>query len=234
MQKNNRTNYIVKEKIVESHDVVTLKLICDAGIPEYIAGQFITVFFDDIGNAEGKSYTISSAPSEDTLNLTVKGIGEFSNKLCSLNIGDNLEASLPYGYFYSESDNTSLIMIAGGIGVTPFRSMIADALKSNSSRKLVLFYSNKTSSDIIFGNEFIELQKTHSTFDINNYLTRQDIVPEGVKSGRITIDDIVNITKDIKDKEFLICGSIPFVRDFWKGLKEAGIPEETIYTEAFF
>jgi ferredoxin-NADP reductase len=54
------------------------------------------------------------------------------------------------------------------------------------------------------------------------------------KIGRIKVTDILEETKDIKDKEFLICGGIPFVRDFWKGLKEGGVPEETICTEAFF
>ncbi len=166
--KESRTIYTVKEKIQETKNVVTLKLSCDAGVPEYKAGQFITVFFDDTGNAEGKSYTISSEPSEATLNITVKDMGQFSNKLCTMNIGDIVEASLPYGYFYSESENATLVMIAGGIGVTPFRSMIADSLKNNQSRKLILFYSNKTTDNIVFENEFEDMQKMMKTLSKGN------------------------------------------------------------------
>lgn len=231
---DSKVKYIVKEKIQETKNVVTLKLSCDAGVPEYKAGQFITVYFDDTGNTEGKSYTISSEPSEQTLNITVKDMGQFSHKLCTMNIGDIVEASSPYGYFYSESENVTLVMIAGGIGVTPFRSMIADSLKNNPSRKLILFYSNKTTDNIVFENEFEDMQKIYSNFLVRNYITQQDAKKEGFNNGRIKVVDILEEIKNIKDKELLICGSIPFVRDFWKGLKDSGISEETIYTEAFF
>src|SRR3989344_590628 len=104
MQEEIKKNYIVKEKVKETHNVVTLKLVCDGGNPEYRVGQFITVFFPEMGKVEGKAYTISSEPSEDTINITVKAIGEFSNKLVGLSAGDTISASLPYGYFYSESE----------------------------------------------------------------------------------------------------------------------------------
>ncbi len=232
--KANRITYTVKEKVQENHNVVTLKFSCEEGLPEYCSGQFITVYFDDIGNAEGKAYTISSSPSEETLNITVKGVGQFSNRLCAMKNGDIVEASLPYGYFYSESPNTSLVMIAGGMGVAPFRSMIMDSIKNNHKRNLVLFTSNKKIEDSIFKHEFEKTKSEAPLFTMYNYITQDSTLPEGVKNGRITVGDIINQTKDLHNKEFLICGSIAFVRDFWKGLKQAGIPEETIYTEAFF
>lgn len=229
-----RITYTVEEKVQETHNVVTLKFSCDEDIPKYCAGQFINVFFDDTGNAEGKSYTISSEPSSSTLNITVKGVGQFSNTLCAMNVGDKVEASPPYGYFYSEEKNTTLIMIAGGIGVTPFRSMIMDSVTRNQNRNIIVFNSNKSVNDIVFRDEFEKIQQKNTFFTVKNYITQQDTIPGKMKKGRITIDDIANETKNIQNKEFLICGSISFVRDFWKGLKEAGIPEETIYTEAFF
>jgi ferredoxin-NADP reductase len=232
--KANRILYTVKEKVQETHNVVTLKLSCGDGLPKYCSGQFITVYFDDTGNAEGKAYTISSAPQEGTLNITVKGVGQFSHRLCAMNDGDTIEASLPYGYFYSESSASSLVMIAGGMGVAPFRSMIMDSVKNNHKRNLVLFTSNKKTEDTIFKNEFEKVQNEKPLFAVHNYVTQEDRVPEQITKGRITIEDIIDRTKNLKDKEFLICGSIPFVRDFWKGLKQAGIPEETVYTEAFF
>lgn len=234
MKKENRTIYTVKEKVQETPDVVTLKLLCDDGIPSYYAGQFLTVFFEDIGNAEGKSYTISSEPFEETLNLTVKGVGKFSNKLCNMKVGDTLEASLPYGYFYSESETSTLIMIAGGIGVTPFRSIIVDSLKKYPTRQISLYYSNKNIIDMVFRNEFEKLEKEFSVFSVKNYVTQESFISEGIREGRIKASDVLEETKDFKNKEFFICGSIPFVRDFWKSLKEAGVSEETIYTEAFF
>ena len=230
----NIINYTVKEKIIETHNVVTLKLICDGGIPTYRAGQFITVFFGDTGNAEGKAYTISSEPSEDTINITVKAVGEFSNRLTALEVGDTVVASLPYGYFYSENAMTVIVMIAGGVGVTPFRSMIVESLKKFPTRSLFLFCSNKTVDDIIFRNEFEMLQSSFSSLKVINYITQEENIMVGMEKGRIIIGDVLERVKEINNPEFFICGSISFVRDFWKELKEEGIPEERIYTEAFF
>ncbi len=232
--KANRILYTIKEKVQETHNVVTLKLSCEEGLPKYCSGQFITVYFDDTGNAEGKAYTISSSPSEEALNITVKGVGQFSYRLCAMKNGDIVEASLPYGYFYSESPNTSLVMIAGGMGVAPFRSMIMDSLAKNPTRKLALFISNKKIEDSIFSSEFEKAQSSSEYLKVYNYLTQEDSVPQEAVKGRIPVEDIINQTKHMHDREFLICGSIPFVRDFWKGLKQTGLPEETIYTEAFF
>jgi nitric oxide dioxygenase len=148
--------------------------------------------------------------------------------------GDTIEASLPYGYFYSESSTSSLVMVAGGMGVAPFRSMIMDSLAKNPTRKLSLFISNKKIEDSIFKNEFEKAQSSSEYLKVYNYLTQEDSVPQEAIKGRIPVEDIINQTKHMHDREFLICGSIPFVRDFWKGLKQTGLPEETIYTEAFF
>lgn len=233
MQENNIT-YIVKDVVEETNNVVTLKLVCSKVLPVYKAGQFITIFFPETGHLEGKSYSISSAPHESTLNITVKGIGLFSNKLISKKVGDTITASPPYGYFYSESETSSLVIITGGIGISPFRGMIFDSLKNISTRKVTLLYANKTKESVIFKKEFDELsKKSAGMFTVTYYLT-QEATMNDMKKGRIPLADIIQESKNLADTEFFICGSIAFVRDYWKGLKASGIKEETIYTEAFF
>src|SRR3989338_5642077 len=118
-------------------------------IPEFPPGQYITVYFPELGTPEGKAYSISSAPGEDRFTITVRGIGEFSNRLVSMSIGDRVIAGEPYGYFYSESNETPLVMIAAGIGVAPFRSMIIENVRKNPNRKLFLFHSSRVLSDSI-------------------------------------------------------------------------------------
>lgn len=230
----NNINYKVIETTQETENVVTLKLLYEDGVLFYRAGQFITVFFPETGHVEGKSYSISSSPQENGLSLTVKGIGVFSSKLLSKKIGDTVTASLPYGYFYSESEESSLVIITGGIGIAPFRSMICESLKKYPQRKIILFYANKTKESIIFKKEFDELsKKSNGVFIVKYYLT-QEKAEVDMRVGRIAIQDIIDGTKNIPDPEFFICGSISFVRDYWKGLKTSGISEEKIYTEAFF
>lgn len=230
----NNIIYTVEEVIKETANVSTLKLSCEGGLPPYKAGQFITVFFPETGHMEGKSYSISSSPSEKTLNLTVKGMGAFSNKLLAKQPGDTITGSLPYGYFYSESDTSSLVILTGGIGIAPFRSMILHVLEKHPGRKILLLYSNKTKDSIIWKKEFDELAaKSGGALTLHYYLTQEE-TPEGMIPGRIIVDDIAKELHLHDDAEFFLCGSIAFVRDYWKGLKEAGVLEEKIYTEAFF
>lgn len=232
-----KNTYIVKEKIAESATVSTLRLaLLDGKIPAYHPGQFITVYFPESGTPEGKAYSMSSAPHEGALSITVKAMGDFSDRLCALRPGDEVTASLPYGYFYSESPESELVMIAGGIGVTPFRSMIKDSLGHKPSRKLGLFHSSRTYDDLVFKKELDEIQGKHENFKAFYYVTREKCPDPSVIHSRMSISDILGAgsNKRISAREFLVCGSIPFVGDIWKGLRAAGVPEEMIYTEAFF
>ncbi len=232
---NNKTIYIVNEIVEETHDVKTLKLrLENNSLPSFIPGQFITVYFEETGTPEGKSYSISSSPQEKTINITVKTMGEFSRRLCNMKIGDKIKASLPYGFFYSESENSHMIIIAGGIGIAPFRSIILNNIEKNKDRKINLFYTNKTSKDIIFKEEFDRIVKTNKNIKIKYYITRDKKKSRGFVNRRIEIKDILGKIKNSENKEFFICGSISFVRDFWKNLIESGIKKECIYTEAFF
>jgi ring-1,2-phenylacetyl-CoA epoxidase subunit PaaE len=233
MQENNIT-YTVEEVQQETPNVVTLFLTSKVGTVSYRPGQFITVYFPETGHAEGKSYSISSSPDEKYMALTVKGVGTFSNKLVAMKPGDMISGSRPYGYFYTEEETSSLILVAGGIGIAPFRSMIVDTLHKHPTRKMYLFYSNKTLSDIIFKKEFDALTVEYNDrFFVQQYLT-QEVATGAIKQGRIVVGDILGLSQSLPEREFFICGSIAFVRDYWKGLKGAGVSEEHIYTEAFF
>lgn len=231
----NKIEYKVVDKILETKDVVTLKLKCvnDTKI-NFISGQFITVFFPESGTPEGKSYSISNTSNEDTLDITVKAMGEFSNMLCKKEIGDSVIGSTPYGFFYSENENTSLVFIAIGIGITPFKSTITQALQKNPDREIFLFYGNKTINDIIFKKDFDELSVNHKNFKVKYFISREEFSEGDFEKGRIDVNRVLKLTKVTQQTEFLICGSITFVREAWNGLCDANIPEYTIYTEAFF
>ncbi len=226
--------YSVTDSTRETHNVVTLTLQCENDLSRYCAGQFITVYFPDTNHREGKSYSISKVIDAHHFSITVKDIGEFSHRLSVLNVGDTLMASLPYGYFYSESTTSSLILVAGGIGIAPFRAILLASLEKNPFRPVMLFCSIQYEADGIFRNELEVLSKKYpKNFSLYYYVTQENSTPP-LRHGRIPVRDIIELSKDLPDREFMLCGSIAFVRDFWRGLKASGIPEETIYTEAFF
>ena len=226
--------YVVQKNIPEAPGVCTLQLLLLGGtVPPFVPGQFITVYAPNLGTPEGKAYSISSAPHEPTLDITVKEMGKFSRYLCSRKTGDEIQGSLPYGYFYSESNTSTLVMVAAGIGVAPFKSMLLSAVRNHPGRPVALFCSNRTAQDIIFKKTLDELQSAHANLRVFHFLTREDAAAP-MQSGRIRAHRILAQLKNEKNLEFMLCGSIAFVRDLWRDLRAAGITEDAIYTEAFF
>lgn len=227
------TTYTVVGSRQEAPGVVTLVLRTEESVPlAFIPGQFITVYFPDTGTPEGKAYSISSAPGDDTFTITVRGIGEFSHRLCALGAGDTVTASLPYGFFAPEYTDSHVIMLAAGIGITPFRSMIEDAAVHTPDRMLTLLHSARNVHDALFAEELKALPLSKLTTQY--FLTRESSNVPGTLHRRMTADDVLpHIQKDTQT-EILICGPISFTRDLWRALRARGIPEDTIYTEAFF
>lgn len=227
MKEIDKEKYIVIKKTKETHNVVTLDLaLIDGSFPEYTPGQFINIFFDKFSSPEGKAYSISSSSKEKRFSITIMGIGEFSNRLSSLNAGEIICATLPCGYFFSESQDSHLVLISSGIGITPFRSMI---MNTNNNRRFSLYSSYRHTDDILFRKEMNNI----SNLNIIYYITREVVTSEYV-NHRIHPSEILRNVTEIKKTEFMICGSIEFTRDMWRGLKDLGVSEDTIYTEAFF
>jgi ferredoxin-NADP reductase len=233
-QENNRT-YQVIEKIRQTADVVTVRFLpIDAPIPTYVPGQYIVAYMADSDTPQGKAYSISSAPDEPYMAITVKAIGPFSNYLSSLEPGGSFLGSDPYGFFYSESEESPLVMIAAGIGIAPFRSMIFDIASRNPLRPVHLFESSRTVEDVCFRAELDGLLARFPGFQATRFVTRQTDLPTGFSEGRITAQRVVDGLPEVPGREFLLCGSISFTRDIWRGLRACGVPEEQILTEAFF
>ncbi len=227
--------YVVLGKKQETPTVATLILtLANGDIPPYKAGQYITVYFPDSSAPRGKEYSISSASIEKTFTITVKDIGEYSNRLCAMQCGDMFLGSLPRGSFYSEHDDINLIMLAAGIGVTPFRSIIFDAVKRVSSQELYLFCSNPILQESLFMQEFNMLAKRNKRFHIRRYVTRESLTTPVSLVRHITLENILRTVHNSMYSKFLISGTTSFVRKQRSGLVKAGISEEQIHTEVCF
>ena len=241
MPEINKKKYTVIGTVTEIPEVTTLYLSCESDMPKHLSGQFITVYLPELGTPEGKAYSISSAPGEQ-MSITVSARGEFSRRLSALTRGDTFFASVPSGYFYSESNNSTLVLLAGGIGIAPFRSMIIDSTKKNPSRSIHLFYSNRTMDTIVFHKTLEELVSAYPSLKVEHFITREENLPGGITSGRMSAKAIMHTLEKLPEqggdgdveREFFICGSISFVRDMWRDLKASGVDEDFLYTEAFF
>jgi len=228
---------IIKAKIVriENHSENIFSLYFKREIfQDFIAGQYVTIYIPEISNGEGKAYSISSSPLSDYIQITIKKMGLFSNYLSKLSVGDFVNMSLPYGFFYPTYEYNNIVLIAGGIGITPFKSIIQSCCEINKERNISLLYSAKTKQELTFLDDFRKLSKKIK-LDLHFFITQEKIKKEkNFTDSRMSAKKIAETTKNRDQTEFLICGSIQFVREIWKELKNSGIPENQIYTESFF
>lgn len=200
----------------------------------FIAGQYVSVKLPSIVG-HSKCYTISSSPKEKLICLTVKRQGEFSSALIDSAVGDKLIFEGPYGNFYPEENCEDVVFIAGGIGVTPFISIIKSKLNSKLKPKIALFYSNKTIPDIAFFDELNKLAENKSLTDLVYFLTQEkNKDPLICEYSRINKELLKKHLVYLEKRNYYLCGSIQFVNTIWKDLKESGVPEENIFTESFY
>jgi len=190
---------------------------------DFMAGQYITVFIEGSQVREGKAYSISSRPHEELMSITVKNVGgEFSSYLCSRRVGDTLQISRAYGDFNPQTERP-LVGIAAGCGLSPIWSILADA-----QQPTFLYLSQKSPEYMVFSEELAA-----SNITVKKFSTRQRVEEkDGWHNGRFEVAKIVAETPD--EAHFLVCGSLPFVRDVWQKLTAAGVNESHISTETFF
>lgn len=182
-------------------------------------------------------FTISSSPTERYIMLTTKFAepsSTFKTALRALNERDEMVASGIAGEFTLPDDDgtTPCVFIAGGIGVTPFRSMIKYMLDKKLSRPITLLYSNKTGEDIAFKPLFDEAVQAGW---LKAVYTITEAIPYGWRgrTGYITADMIRDEVPDYKQRLFYISGPQPMVNAFVQLLSDMDIPRDRIKTDYF-
>ena len=140
----------------------------------YEPGDWIDINFHDGNPAGGITYSLSSSPTEGVLAVTFKlGISPFKRRMQSLRSGDEMYIS-QYGndYSFHLKDNRSSVLIAGGIGIAPFRSMLKEMSDTNNKNAVQLLYLNKDTS-FIFADEIDLWTKQLSNVSVQYIDTRQ-------------------------------------------------------------
>jgi len=190
------------------------------------AGQFLFVRFMENGLNESHPFTISSAPHEDVLRLTVKACGDFTRDLFA-NLKTGTEAFLEgaYGMFDYKTGGPKQIWVAGGIGVTPFLSFIRD-LKTGLNHEVDFYYTVRHREEAVFVDEIEETAKKNPQLKARLRFSSID--------GSLTVEEIIrNAGGDIRGHHVYMCGPLPMVQAFEKKFIEAGVPVENIHFEEF-
>ena len=191
---------------------------------------------DNRGNR--RYFTIASAPTEKEIRIGIKFYNDpssFKDALGSLNQGETIVASQLAGDFILPNDpNKKLAFIAGGIGVTPFRSMIKYLADMGERRSIVLFYANKSAQDIAYVDVFNDAARRVGVRTVYT-ITDKNAIPRGWngETGYIDKAMIAKEIPDFRERIFYISGPHAMVENYYSVLRTMGIPRRQIRTDYF-
>ncbi|GHA35596.1 hypothetical protein GCM10007989_34470 [Devosia pacifica] len=182
-----------------------------------------------------RTFSLSSTPHDADLTITTRlGNSAFKKALEMLPLGTEVEIDGPYGDMTLDEDTARpAVFIAGGVGVTPFRSMIHDALDTGLPQKLVLFYSMRSIEEAAFLNELAALADRHTQFKLVTTVTGSGQASGSVERGHITADMVTRHTADLVAPVYYVAGPPGMVESMQTMLTKAGISDADIRTEAF-
>ncbi len=206
------------------------------------AGQFAIIRVHDGKKwSEPHPFTISAPPDSDKLHFTIKAAGKFTSGIPSLKPGTNVLCEGPYGIFSIDfRKEREVVMISGGVGITPFLSTIRHAIDISAETSIVLFCCNRTYEDII-AREELSAASTKLNMKVVHVLSKsvpEKLPPPGdrvvYESGYFS-DAIVSRHAPSADASFYMCGPPTMQAAVLKTLKETlGVPSWKVRREMFF
>ena len=243
-------SFTIDKKEKESNSVTSyyLKPTDGGEIISYEPGQYLTVWATIPGEKYKhiRHYSLSEAPEKDYYRISVKqegGHGEnpegiVSNYLSDdLNVGDKLDFSAPAGDFVLDKSSAPVVLISGGIGVTPLMSMLNTIVENGTNRHVTFIHATANSEEHAFKEHVKHLKNTHD--NVQSYVvyespTEADRQAENFdKEGYIDLAFFKQVVSDKDESQFYFCGPLPFMEAINKALIEWDVPTEHIHFEVF-
>ncbi|MFY0730017.1 pyridoxamine 5'-phosphate oxidase family protein [Pseudomonas sp. NFX15] len=232
----------------QSHNIRSIHLepADGAGLPLFQAGQHLPLRFTIDGEVHIRTYSLSSAPSDDFFRISVKRDGRVSTHLHErIRVGDVLEARAPQGHFtVAPHERRPLVLLAAGVGITPLLSMLREVvyqgLRTRRIRPTVFIQSSRTLADQPFRQELDRLlEDAGDAVRVVRLLSQ----PEAEASlgedfdlkGRIDVEllkDLLTV-EDYDELDFVVCGPGSFTQALYDGLRELDIRDSRIHAETF-
>jgi ferredoxin-NADP reductase len=192
-------------------------------------GQYLHYDFphqseDDRG--EERYFTNSAAPFEGHIQITTRfdpqHSSSFKHALKNLKIGDSITADGPKGEFTIDDLSKKYVLIAGGIGITPYRSQLVQLDHDGKELNADLLYANRD-QNLVFGDELRALEAKHPDFHIKTY----------IGDKKISKEELAEYATD-PQTVFYISGPRPMVETYQHVLADdIGVPEDRVKTDYF-
>lgn len=205
-------------------------------------GQFATLrVMEDGAWSAAHPFTIAAAPGE-ALRLTIRGRGRFTSLLVpGLRDGDEVRCAGPYGVFCQDIERSEqIVMIAGGVGITPFLSVLRSFEQSGAANGVVLFWSNKTYGDAFAAAELeamtgkLDLTVVHVlTREANPHHYADPALPAvHFEKGHLSREMLARHVRS-RSASFYLCGPAPMQEHALEELRAFGVDPGGVETERF-
>lgn len=222
----------------------------------FLPGQFLTFQLDVPSPTGGtqaviRCYSLSDAPQANRYRISVKRAsapagsqvppGISSNYLHDhVDVGSQLQVRAPAGHFHVDRSDAPVVLIGGGIGITPMLSMLTWCLAAQPGRELWLFYGVRNQAELVMPAQLQALAAQHACFHL--HLCLSDPQPGeagGHQPGPVHYHhnrvDVALLRRllPLKPYHFYLCGPTPMLQSLVPALEDWGVPEGRIHFEAF-
>ncbi len=230
----------LSQRIPIAEDTYDFVFSLDKKLP-FTPGQYMewTMDQDRIDSRGNRRYfTLASSPTEDNVRIGVKFYPQpssFKSALAGLQPGQKIVAGQRAGDFVLPRDKKEkLVFMAGGIGITPYRSMLKYLIDTNDRRDIILFYSNRSGKDIVYQDVLSQAQQKIGVRIVLT-ITDKTQIPlnwQG-ETGRIDREMIIRYVPDFAQRLFYLSGPNAMVNGYDAVLKELNIDDKRVKKDFF-
>jgi ferredoxin-NADP reductase len=246
----------VERRAVEdaAQSICSFYLVPDDGkaLPPFLPGQFLT-FRLDVPTAAGgteqviRCYSLSDAPRAGGYRVSIKRMprpagsdfapGRSSNYFHDhVDEGSLLQVRAPGGHFHLDRGDSPVVLIGGGIGITPMLSMLDWCLAQQPGREVWLFYGVRNSREMIMKSHLESLAAAYPNFRLRICFSdplSEDVAARDYQHASRVDVNVLRMQLALKPYHYYICGPTPMMESLVPALEDWGVPDSRIHFEAF-
>lgn len=232
-QLGNPYELIEKKNVTDEAFIIRIKTKNNKTV-SFCPGQFawLTVKSSPFFVSENPFSIASSSENPAIMEFGIKKVGDFTEKLSNAKTGETVYIDAPYGSFTMDRypDANGLVFIAGGIGITPFVSMLRTMCDRGDKRDVILFYAHKCEELLIYKQEIEDMKKHLNLKTV--YILEKISDDMDCEKGFFSREILKN-TIEKRDMDFFICGPAVMMDNAEKILKQENIKSKNIHSERF-
>jgi len=237
---NGLRKFAVIRKEQEAADICSFYLCPHdkAPLPAYLPGQYLTFQLKLAGHDKPvvRCYSLSDSPQPEQYRISIKQLpsGLVSHHFHQhIKVGDILDVRAPAGHFFLDLDSSHpVVLIGGGVGITPVLSMLNAIVASGKQREVWLFYGVRHVEEIIM-RDYLESLRSVAHIHIHFCISQvQQTQADHYHAERVSVDLFKRLLP-ANNYLYYICGPAPMMQNLTTDLQSWGVPESTIHYEAF-